>query len=177
MLSESRIICVLLLLFQLVLSYGTGILYSAAYFVLIPTYNLSVTWVSASGYIYVLVSIYTTVWVGHYGDLIVSRFGKRRILVFVGYFVMCIASLLLAPLSSSNLFSAKSNNSNTDDGNGYSRSGLHSLLVPNTPSNMTSIEAWYLMCQVIAGIGSSLFTIPFNSWLFESSLKALSRLY
>jgi len=170
-LSDSWMVCILLLLFQMAMSFGTGIFYSSAFFVLVPAYNLSVTWVSASGYIFVLVSIYTMVGVGYYGDLIVSRFGKRKPLVLAGYIFLCLASCLLAPLSTVNLFNSKSGNPDTDDGNGdgYGVDSLHNLLVP-TAASKVRFEIWYLLCQVIAGFGSALFTIPFNSWFFESSL-------
>jgi len=170
MLSDSWMVCILLLLFQMAMSYGTGIFYSSAFFVLVPAYNLSVTWVSASGYIFVLVSIYTMVGVGYYGDLIVSRFGKRKPLVLLGYVILCVASCFLVPLSKANLFASKSGNPDTDDGNGYAKDSWHNMLVPRSAS-MVRLEIWYLLCQVIAGFGYSIFTIPFNSWFFESSLN------
>ena len=41
-------------------------------------------------YLTVLMSTYTTVFVGYYGDHIVSKFGKRKPLVVVGYAIACI---------------------------------------------------------------------------------------
>ena len=170
MLSNSWFTRILLFSFQAAATYGSFIFFSSAFFILVPSYNLSVTWNSAVAYIYITVEIGATMLVGYYGDRVISRWGKRKPLVLIGYLLNCVASIFLAQLSVVNIFTTDSRGSSNDDGEGYSKNSLHSLIVPNSNNEgMGTFQVWFLFCQLINALGTPLYQIPFNSWFFEST--------
>jgi len=68
MLSSQPLSLFLLFAQKMCMTFGTFIFYSASFFVLVPVYNISISWTTAVAYLTVLVGTYTTVFVGYYGD-------------------------------------------------------------------------------------------------------------
>lgn len=69
--------------------------YTAGVFYYVPVLKMSLTWASAANAISALVGIYATIFVGWFGDKIISRFGKRKPLVAAFYPLLAGASLAI----------------------------------------------------------------------------------
>ena len=134
----------LLFVFTLLSSYGTTTLYSSSFFVLVPEYNLSLSFATAIAYLTVLISIYLTVAVGYYGDRIVSRYGQRKPLVLAGYTIVCTAFVLMAHLSA-NLHQLSDKRYSTYTADDDTK---QSLL-----ENEKDVEVWFAVYQIVAAIG------------------------
>lgn len=150
----------LLFVFTLLSSYGTTTLYSSSFFVLVPEYNLSLSFATAIAYLTVLIGIYLTVAVGYYGDRIVSRYGQRKPLVLAGYTIVCTAFILMAHLSA-NLHQLSDKRYSTYTADDDTK---QSLL-----ENEKDVEVWFAVYQIVAAIGMGLFLIPYSSWFIEST--------
>lgn len=155
----TRFNTVLLFLFTLLSSYGTTTLYSSSFFVLVPDYNLSLSFATAIAYLTVLISIYLTVAVGYYGDRIVSRYGQRKPLVLVGYIIVCVAFILMAHLSA--------NLSQLGDPS-YTTYTADDDTKQDLMKNEKEVEVWFAVFQIIAAIGMGLFLIPYQVSLSQA---------
>ena len=112
--------------------------YTASAFYYVPVLKMSLTWASAANALSSLLGIFCTIFVGWFGDRVVSsRFGKRKPLVAGFYPLMAVASLAI-------------------------------YYPPFSSVERLSVQAWYLLCIMVFQVGSTCYTQVIGSWFIES---------
>lgn len=69
--------------------------YMASAFYYVPILKMSLTWATAASAVANLVAIYAGVFIGYYGDRVVSRFGKRKPLAALFWPIMAISAMAI----------------------------------------------------------------------------------
>lgn len=124
--------------YSTILALGATALGNAGVFVYIPKYGLSQTIISTTFSLATLFSIYSSIFIGYYGDKVVSRFGRRKPVIFVCF--MCMAASVLMAFQIPQSFT----------------------------TSHAAVAAWFIMCNLIFGIFSTMHMFAFLAWFVES---------
>ena len=136
-------------------------------------YNMSVYYLGLAGIIGTFVSTYVQIAVGYYGDQIKSKYGRRKPLVFVGFFVIVVGIAMLAfppvqplPLSSPTATPTMQPSS----GGSFAPTMFAPSPAPTValPASSNLLNGWFIAGSTILQIGATIHSLPQSSWFLET---------